>query len=680
MKAYRELACVCASVAAAAAFAASNPVVEPVECDQSRVETNCEGVDSPSAGDVAASATCTNFTFRLSNVADGSESVSRREVYYGGDSCMEPKPLGGDTRNLPAHVSWHAKLVGTNSVVSKSGTGDKVEIPRPDGICRATCTFSVKVSPSVCSAPAPVVREAEAVFVDDVTLASGARICCAPTNHTSHLFAMRGCECPDLEIGGPAVVVSKSCTNAVVRGVSAGEGVLAVAKTTCGAASNTFDVVQIGAFAVSGLCGCSSASDATDDDADAPEVETMDFGPNATGFSMSLPVTPPRWARDARWHVAESGWMPVEGNFEGGEQQTFTLSTGDAPATLDAWFDCELDGVRASDEPKRRVTGTIARLGTLKVEREPKAEGDQGPTNRCEESFAPGDTVKFENLDVLPVGRKHVLKVTGTRPRDKAKAMKISLGPVPGSGNAWDLKIPDDCADGLFWVELTDPLHSCTSIVKELQVQACPCTSCDEFAKDVMENGCIDVTFGLGRTSSGGGKAPVRFVLERTDVLPQISSESAPDGRMDVSTSNGVMTVAFTRKGGQAPVAVYTLTPGADAFTLSETRDGTLRKTVVWTLANGVWTMEVFDETVAPRELVSRDVKTTSTTARGTVHTLARGGEVVETESEEIDGIGPMPIRETRGVGADARTTWKSYYKSGAAKGRVKSELSPDGS
>ena len=85
------------------------------------------------------------------------------------------------------------------------------------------------------------------------------------------------------------------------------------------------------------------------------------------------------------------------------------------------------------------------------------------------------------------------------------------------------------------------------------------------------------------------------------------------------------------------------------------TRDGTLRKTVVWTLANGVWTMEVFDETVAPRELVSRDVKTTRTTARGVAHTRAKGGEVVETETEEIDGIGPMPIRETRGTGAEAR-------------------------
>ena len=132
---------------------------------------------------------------------------------------------------------------------------------------------------------------------------------------------------------------------------------------------------------------------------------------------------------------------------------------------------------------------------------------------------------------------------------------------------------------------------------------------------------------------------------------------------------------AFTRKGEQSPVAIYSLTPGADAFTMRETREGSLRKTVVWTLADGVWTMEVFDETVSPRELVRRDVRTTRTTACGVAHTLARGGEVVETETEEIDGIGSMPIRETRGVGAEARTTWKSYYTSRAAKGRIKSGI-----
>ena len=130
----------------------------------------------------------------------------------------------------------------------------------------------------------------------------------------------------------------------------------------------------------------------------------------------------------------------------------------------------------------------------------------------------------------------------------------------------------------------------------------------------------------------------------------------------------------------QSAVAIYSLTPGAGAFTMRETRDGSLRKTAVWTHADGVWTMEVFDETVAPRELLRRDVRTTRATACGAVHTLARGVETVETETEEIDGIGPVAVRETRGTGADARTTWKSYYASGAAKGRVRSELFLDGS
>ena len=664
------------------AIAASNPKVEPPECEGTEV-VECE-VDAPSAGSAVATADCTNFTFRLSGVVGGSERVVRKEEYSGGEDCMEPKTLSDVTTDLPAQVSWEVVSSNASGVVRNSGSGAEVEISRVNGACRATCTFEVTVSPSVCDPPAPVVRTAEAVFVDDVRVDVGTppRLCCVSTAHSPHLFTMEGCDCPALRIDPPGVatVVTQDCATAVVKGVSACEGAVAVAEAPCGLGTNTFDVVEIGPLVVSGLCGCLTASDSTNEDEDAPSVETMDFGPNATGFSLSLPVAPSKWATDARWLVGRDGWMPVAGNFADGEQQTFSESASKYPATFDAWFDCEPDGVRASDEPKRRVTGTIARLGTLKVERETKAEGEQGPTNRCEESFAPGEFAVFANLDVLPVGREHTLKVVGTMPRYKDKSMTIPLGPVPGSGNSWRLKIPEDCADGLFWVELADPLHSCTSIVKRLCVQACLCMSCDEFAKEVLENGCIDVTFGLGRTSSGGGKAPARFVLDRTDVLPDISSESVPDGRMDVSTSNGVMTVAFKRKGEQSPVAIYSLTPGADAFTMRETRDGSLRKTVVWTLADGVWTMEVFDETISPRELVRRDVRTTRTTARGTAHTLARGGEVVETETEEIDGIGSMPIRETRGTGAEARTTWKSYYTSGAAKGRIKSELSPDGS
>ena len=663
-----------------AAIAASNPKVEPPECEGTEVET-CE-VDGPSAGSVAATADCTNFTFRLSGVVGGSERVVRREEYSGGEDCMEPKTLSDETKNLAAQVSWEVVSSNASGVARSSGTGDKVEIPRMDGACRATCTFEVTVSPSVCDPPAPVVRTAEAVFVDDVRVDVGMppRLCCVSTAHSPHLFTMEGCDCPVLWIDPPGVaaVVTQDCSTAVVRGVSAYEGAAAVAEAPCGTGTNTFDVVEIGPLVVSGLCGCLTASDPTDEDEDAPEVETMDFGPSATGFSLALPVAPPKWATDARWRVAGSGWMPVAGNFANGEQQPLTTGSGVLSATLDAWFDCEPDGIRASDEPKRRVTGTIARLGELDS-RDKDKEGD--PTVH-DEVFAPGKTAFVENTGFLPLNRAHELKVVETVPDDKNYPMTVSTANVKlaGSLNKWYIEIPENCGDGEFKIELTDPLHSCTSIVKTLQVKACSCSSCGTFSETDPKNGCIDVAFGLGRTSSGGAKAPVRFVLDRTDVLPDISSESAPDGRMDVSTSNGVMTVAFKRKGEQAPMAVYTLTPGADAFTMRETRDGLLRKTVVWTLAGGAWTMAIFDETVSPRELVRRDVRTTRPTARGVAHTLARGGEVVETESEEIDGIGPMPIRETRGVGAEARTTWKSYYKSGVEKGRVRSELSPDGS
>ena len=663
-----------------AAIAASNPRVEPTECERAEVVT-CE-VEPPSAGPVVATAGCTNFAFRLSGVTGGSERILRREVYTGGEDCMEPKTLSDETTGLPALVSWEVVSSNASGVVRTSGTGAEVEIPRVNGACRAACRFEVTVSPSVCDPPAPVVLTAEAVFVDDVAVAERTRprLCCVSTNHTPHVFDKSGCDCPVLRVApvSAAVVVRQDCEEALVLGLSAHEGAVAVAEAPCGEATTTFDVVEIGPLAVTGLCGCLSASDPTDEDGDAPSVETMDLGPDATGFSLSLPVAPSKWAQDARWRVAESGWMPAAGDFANGEQQTLTTAPGALSATLDAWFDCEPDGVRAPDEPKRRVIGTVARLGELDF-RDRDKEGD--PTAH-DEVFAPGETAFVENTGFLPLDRAHELKVVETVPDEKTNPMTVSTADIKpaGSLNTWYIDIPENCGDGEFKIGLTDPLHSCTSIVKTLQVKSCSCSSCGTFGEAETKNGCIDVTFGLGRTSSGGGKAPVRFVLDRTDVLPDISTKSAPDGQMDVSTSNGVMTVAFKRKGEQAPMAVYTLTPGADAFTMRETRDGSLRKTVVWMLVDGVWTMEVFDETVAPRELVRRDVRTSRPTARGTAHTLARGGEVVETETEEIGGIGPMPIRETRGVGAEARTTWKSYYTSGAAKGRIKSELSPDGS
>ena len=481
--------------AALLAFAAANPRVEPVECAGTE-EVTCE-VRAPSAGSVAASATCTNFAFRLLGVACGAERVVRREVYSGGADCMEPKTLSDVTAELPAQVSWAVAVSNADGVAAFGGAGAEADVPRAGGACRATCTFSVTVSPSVCDPPAPVVRTAEAVFVDDVRVDVGTppRLCCVSENHSPHRFKMKGCDCPVLRIDPPGVaaVVTQDCSTAVVRGVSAYEDATAIAEAPCGLGTNTFDVVEIGPLVVSGLCGCLTASDPTQDDADAPSVETMDFGPNATGFSLSLSVAPSKWATDARWYVGRDGWMPRTGDFSGEVLTTCSAVSNAFPVTLDAWFDCEPDNVRSSDEPKRRVTGTIARLGSLKACNE-KHKGD---TNACDEVYAPTDIVYVRNPGFFPENRAHELKVIETKPDDKNYPMTVSTANVKlaGSLNEWYIEIPENCGDGEFKIELTDPLHSCTSIVKTLQVKACPCSSCGTFSETEPKNGCIDVAF-----------------------------------------------------------------------------------------------------------------------------------------------------------------------------------------
>ena len=59
---------------------------------------------------------------------------------------------------------------------------------------------------------------------------------------------------------------------------------------------------------------------------------------------------------------------------------------------------------------------------------------------------------------------------------------------------------------------------------------------------------------------------------------------------------------------------------------------------------------------------------------------LTSGEQVTETEYAEISEIGFLYIRETRGSGVEARSSYTSYITSGISKGRIHSEVSPDGS
>ena len=675
----RKIAFILVALIAQALSAACNP--EPVEIKCSRHEAkSCGGVIAPSYGKVVAQANCTNFIFTLQNLVNGKETIFVQEVYTSNSNgpCPESKKLRNEYSDIPAIVTWKA-VAGD---ASYSGVGTNAVVSRTNGACRAECVFEISCKPSICDTPEPQRISAVAEFSGGATISqeSKPRLCCVSTNHPPHVFHKDGCDIskvivdPDLA----AKVVLEDDEIAHILGLQAYEGVHAIAKAACGADTNDFDVVEIRDFTVVSACGCRTAVDSTDSDEDAPIVDTMEQG-CGTGFEISLPVEPMKWAEDARWKLEEDGWMLKEGIFSPGKHKIRSVDLSSLSCTINAWFDCNPDKVRAGDEPKRRVIGTVARLGELEALGD--SEKNHGKTNACDETFSPGTKVFFANRGFLPEDRAHKLKVIKTLAADKNRPMTIPVGEIPSAGfNKWQLEIRDDCPDGLFWVELTDPLHSCTSVVKRFCVQQCACATCDKFAKDVLANGCIDISFGLGRTASGGAKAPVRVVLESTEKLPELSSEVAADGRMDVSTTNGVMIVSFTRKDEEIPVAVFTLTPGADVFTLSEIRDGSLRKTARWMLNQGVWTMEVWDETYSPAMLVKRDVRTSRKSQLNDVERLVSGNHVTEIEYVEIPDYGLLPIRETRGEGLEARSTYTSYITSGNAKGRIHSQVSSDGS
>lgn len=675
----REIVFILVASIAQALSAACNP--KPVEIECSRHEAkSCGEVIAPSYGKVVAHANCTNFIFTLQNLVNGKETIFVQEVYTSNSNgpCPESKKLRNENSDIPAIVTWKA-VAGD---ASYSGVGTNAVVPRTNGVCRAECVFEISCKPSICDAPEPQRIFAAAEFFGGVAISqeSKHRLCCVSTKHPPHVFHKAGCDVSEVVINPDfsSRVVFENDEIAHILGSQAYEGVHAIAKAACGADTNDFDVVEIRDFLVVSACGCRTAVDSTDSDEDAPIVDTMESGID-TGFEISLLVEPMKWAEDARWKLEEDGWMLKEGIFSPGKHKIRSVDLSSLSCTINAWFDCNPDKVRAGDEPKRRVIGTVARLGELEALGD--SERNHGKSNACDETFSPGTKVLFANSGFMPEDRVHKLKVIKTLAADKNRPMTIPVGEIPSAGfNKWQLEIRNDCPDGLFWVELTDPLHSCTSVVKRFSVQQCVCATCDEFAKDVLANGCIDISFGLGRTASGGAKAPVRVVLESTEKLPELSSEVAADGRMDVSITNGVMIVSFTRKDEEIPVAVFKLTPGADVFTLSEIHDGSLRKTARWMLNQGVWTMEVWDETYSPAMLVKRDVRTSRKSQLNDVERLVRGNHVTEIEYVEIPDYGLLPIRETRGEGSEARSTYTSYITSGNAKGRIHSQVSSDGS
>lgn len=561
-----------------AAYAACNPTIDDPKCSSEEVKV-CTSHLPPSAGGVAGTATCEGFTFSLTNVSKAVESWCKVLRWSGDGACMPDEVVETGEYQISPSIKWKA----TTGEESYSGDGAFASIPCGTN-ASAGCTFTLSATMPLCGQTLGASYSGDATFDNEVTIAGGGPICCTSSTHSNHMFRAHA-ECDSIlrfEVDGAAIAQQNGDT-VWLQGVEPREGASITAYARGGEATAYFDVVDVGDLHIGG-CGCFSDT--------ANPFETM-------------------------------------GSLGGATQDLFPSkykgSTRIAGNSVIGWFDCNGNGEPDGDEPQVVHQVIFASLGNLIV------SSEAGAGSEDEEGYAPGSAVVFSNTDGLPADRAHMLVIVDAKAKDKNLEMpEVSLAST--GFNEWKMTIPEECPEGTITVELTDPMHSCCAISNTITVAGCRCTTCDSAGDNENAIGSVDISFGLGRTKTGGSKSRLSFVLEDTSVLPNVAPQTFPDGRLDVETTNGTMRLSFTRAGEESAFAQYEMIPGATQFALVESRNGTPRRRTVWTKGGDEWTMEVYDLTVTPMELVERRTRRDVRSSSGTIVSETRGGIATERE------------------------------------------------
>ena len=711
----------------AAALAACNPDGTELCCD-SVVETNCLSFSRPSWGGVSATNDCDGASFVLTGLQSGSvryeivQSWTPKPGYDG--KCPDPEPAFTVRADVVPEVAWTLQ----SGDWTTNGTGEVATMPRSAGVCSARCEFTVSWPATACSGSGSETVSSSAVFTNAVVVSEipPPRICTLNDHHSPHGFLV-DLACPD-EGWTPSIVPGADGANAIVtqidrtaktfraQGTRSGLDAKAVVTAECGEGFTPFDVVALGDLRLGDGCGCKpGATDSTDEDADATAYETM-VGKPEEGAKATLEqdYEPEKWGVDVLFKA--DGASPGSGSFGGTHAIDLSWSKdGSVSNLVDSWFDCEPDRTRADDEPKRRLILAVAYFTGLEFQGS-SVEGQEAPVSatadfgngsskRCAYVCAPGDTLDIKAVTVIPEGRELSLAKTAEQPEDKRSAMNVN-GPE-GSGNHWTLKVPDDCAEGTFTLELKDPGHSCVTEEYDILVQGCGCSTCDEFGKGTRKTHSLDISFGLGRTATGSALPPLRVRSDDLSadfepplppirryvngelVTPQASSPvsykaaaggggytlDTAEGSVSVSSSASSIQVSYTRTGETDPFVEYGLVKTNGVATLTETRNGVARRVDRWTQdADGSWRLDTLDPDGTVLESEELLVSTPLLERRRS------GGVLRETVWEEVAGHGRVVVRETVGEGADARSTVTRPVASGPADGLVRSEVSPDGS
>ena len=722
---------ICGLVAAfllpAAAPAACNPDGTELCCD-SVVETNCLSFSRPSWGGVSATNDCDGASFVLTGLQSGSvryeivQSWTPKPGYDG--KCPDPEPAFTVRADVVPEVAWTLQ----SGDWTTNGTGEVATMPRSAGVCSARCEFTVSWPATACSGSGSETVSSSAVFTNAVVVSEipPPRICTLNDHHSPHGFLV-DLACPD-EGWTPSIVPGADGANAIItqidrtaktfraQGTHSGLDAKAVVTAECGEGFTPFDVVVLGDLRLGNGCGCKpEATDSTDEDADATAYETMVGKPEEGAKAMlEQDYEPEKWGEDVLFKA--DGASPGSGSFGGTHAIDLSWSKdGSVSNLVDSWFDCEPDRTRADDEPKRRLILAVAYFTGLEFQGS-SVEGQEAPVSatadfgngsskRCAYVCAPGDTLDIKAVTVIPEGRELSLAKTAEQPEDKHSAMNVN-GPE-GSGNHWTLKVPDDCAEGTFTLELKDPGHSCVTEEYDILVQGCGCSTCDEFGKGTRKTHSLDISFGLGRTATGSALPPLRIRSDDLSadfepplppirryvngklVTPQASSPvsykaaaggggytlDTAEGSVSVSSSASSIQVSYTRTGESDPFVEYGLVKTNGVATLTETRNGVARRVDRWTQnADGSWRLDTLDPDGTVLESEELLVSTPLLERR------RAGGVLRETVWEEVAGHGRVVVCETVGEGADARSTVTRPVASGPAAGLVRSEVDSDGS
>ncbi|MBQ3745890.1 MAG: hypothetical protein II863_00595, partial [Kiritimatiellae bacterium] len=408
--------------------------------------------------------------------------------------------------------------------------------------------------------------------------------------------------------------MSASANNGIAW-VSGGKpclGAELTAKARGGSATATYNVYDVGELELTGGCGC------------VPDhTETME------GFAIS-----------GIQHLLPSG----------------TGSTKNEGKTVKGWFDCNGNGECDGDEPQTSKGYTVVSLGSLSIASANDSGGEK------DETFSPGTVLVITAVGANPAGGLS-LSIGDMESKEKNKTMNIGA-PVSNGADSWTLEIPANCPAGTFTIEASRPPHTCKTIKETITVAGCSCATCEQNGDMTSENGCIDISFGLGRTETGGAKSRIHIRLDDPSITPEIASRTFPDGRMESFVTNGVRHLEFYETTNDTPHVSYELAPGESVFTVLENRNGTPRRFTQWIKSGDNWDMEVFDASVSPMELVERVAKTETTTASGKLEHETNGIVESEREYRRLSDGDMFLVRETLGTGANARTTYHAPVES----------------